>query len=507
MPKSQGLESPESGSGITRRGFVHLTGVAAAAAVFGGLPRFDEIERTAPASVAAQATAAREFAVAAAPLTLDLAGTTVNTWGYNGTVPGPLIRITAGDTTRVRFQNSLAKPSTIHWHGIALQNDMDGVPGVTQDAVPPGGQFTYEFVPPDPGTYFLHSHVGMQLDRGLYAPLIVDDPNDPGGYDAEWVVVLDDWVDGTGETPDQVLRRLEDSMDMGHSSMSKDGSGMGSMAMAGSSKLLGGDAGDVRYPFYLANGRPPADPEVFDAKPGQRLRVRIINAGSDTAFRVALGEHRLTVTHADGFAVTATDADAVLLGMGERVDAIVTLADGVFPLVAVAEGKRAQAVAVVRTGAGTSGGPKVHPRELDGQVVLAAHLEPASGVAIAEREPDRTHRLVLAGGQMGYRWTINGKTYDPERSLRAVWGERVRLVFDNRSTMFHPMHLHGHTFSVMSRRGSRFIPGPRKDTVIVRPAERIVIDFDAHNAGDWVVHCHNAYHQATGMMTTIAYAK
>jgi len=140
-------------------------------------------------------------------------------------------------------------------------------------------------------------------------------------------------------------------------------------------------------------------------------------------------------------------------------------------------------------------------------VLLPVDLEPAAGIAIADRQPDRTHRLILDGGQMRYRWTINGKTYDAAKPLPVVWGERVRLVFENRSMMFHPMHLHGHTFSVMRRRDGQLVPGARKDTVIVRPDERIVVDFDADNAGDWVVHCHNAYHQATGMMTTLAYVQ
>lgn len=340
----------------------------------------------------------------------------------------------------------------------------------------------------------------MQLDRGLYAPLIIDDPNEHGAYDTEWVVVLDDWLDGIGRTPEQALSRLKSSMSHGGSMNS-----MSSMKMAGSSKLLGGDAGDIRYPYYLINGRPPTNPDVFNAKAGQRVRLRIINAGADTAFRVALGSHRLEVTHADGFAVTPTTTDAVLLGMGERIDAVVTLQDGGFPLVALAEGKRSQAVATIRTGSGNSGGPKVRPAQLDRHVLIATDLVPASGVAIPKRQPDRTHRLVLADGQMGYRWTINGQTYDNAKSLPVKLGERVRLVFENRSTMFHPMHLHGHTFSLMRGGRKQLTPGVRKDTVIVRPQERIAVDFDADNTGNWVVHCHNAYHQASGMMTTITY--
>jgi len=154
-----------------------------------------------------------------------------------------------------------------------------------------------------------HPHAGVQLDRGLHGALVVDDPGEPGDYADEWIVILDDWVDGTGRTPDQVLAGLLSGTGtgMGHRSMGM-GEGM-------RSPMLGG-AGDVDYPYYLVNGRPPDDPVTLRARPGQRVRLRLVNAGSDTAFRVALGGHRMTVTHSDGFPVRPVDTDALLIGMG-----------------------------------------------------------------------------------------------------------------------------------------------------------------------------------------------
>ena len=149
-----------------------------------------------------------EHTLTAKPATLDLGGTTVDTWAFGDTAPGPLIRATAGDMLRIRVDNQLPADTTVHWHGIALRNEADGVPGLTQNPIATGGSFLYEFTAPDPGTYFYHPHVGVQLDRGLYAPLIIDDPREPGDYDLEWIVVLDDWVDGTGRTPDDVLAEL-----------------------------------------------------------------------------------------------------------------------------------------------------------------------------------------------------------------------------------------------------------------------------------------------------------
>ncbi|HMH94363.1 MAG TPA: hypothetical protein VK586_25175 [Streptosporangiaceae bacterium] len=175
------------------------------------------------------------------------------------------------------------------------------------------------------------------------------------------------------------------------------------------SRLLGGDAGDVRYPFCLINGRMPSAPRTVTARPGQRARIRLINAASDTAFRVALGGHRLRVVHADGYPVRPADADTVLLGMGERYDIIVTLADGVFPLVAAAEGKSQAALALVRTAPGRAPGAGVWPRELDGHVLSYAQLTPAASARLA----DRAIRMRLDGGMGRYDWTINGRRYQP----------------------------------------------------------------------------------------------
>lgn len=454
-------------------------------------------------------TQATPKAIIAGPAVIDLAGRRARTWAYNGAVPGPLVRVKAGEPVRVKLTNMLEDTTTVHWHGIALPNAMDGVPDVTQPPVAKGSSFDYEFIAPDPGTYFFHPHMGMQLDQGLYAPLIVDDPSEPGGYDEEWIIVLDDWTDGVGRSPDKILARLQRGMGMGSGNtsggedMNMDMGSMdhGNMA-AGSmmSDALGGMAGDVAYPLYLINGRPPKDPETFTATPGQRVRLRIINAGSDTAFRFAIAGHRLTVTHADGFPVLPIDTDAVLLGMGERIDAIVTCRSGASPVIARAEGKGGSARAVLRGGTGKV--RRWEAPELEKQLLTVADLSPTDAAILAPREPDRVHRLELGGNDMTYKWTINGSAYDPAVVYPSSLGERVRLVLQNTSTMWHPMHLHGHTFAVVNGGA----PGARKDTVIVTPGQTMTVDFDASNPGKWMLHCHNTYHLEAGMMTTVQVA-
>jgi FtsP/CotA-like multicopper oxidase with cupredoxin domain len=457
----------------------------------------------------------------AMPMPVDLGGVTVHTWSYQGAIPGPEIRVRKGDVVQAMLANRLPDATTVHWHGIALRNSMDGVPMVTQAPVPAGGNFTYQFTAEAPGTYWYHPHVGVQLDRGLYGPLIVEDPAEPAAYEHDWTVVLDDWIDGAGYTPDQVLASLRDGMS-GMSGMSATASpspamsGMSGMSSSpaasrssgtvlsgASSPLLGGDAGDVRYPYYLINGRVRAAPRTFTARPGQRVRIRLINAAADTAFRVALGGHTMTVTHTDGYPVDPVQAGAVLLGMGERYDVQVTLGDGVFPLVALAEGKNSTALALVRTGAGSAPPATVRPAELGRVLAGYGMLRPAAAVALPARQPDVTHRLELTGGMMRYNWGINGASLDmaDPGALRFLLrqGQRVRVVFANTTTMYHPMHIHGHTFAVGAS-------GTRKDTVIVLPGRQVACDFDADNPGQWMTHCHNLYHAPeSGMMAILGY--
>ncbi|UER54292.1 multicopper oxidase family protein [Kineosporiaceae bacterium SCSIO 59966] len=439
------------------------------------------------------------------PAAVDLGGRVVQTWAYDGTLPGPEIRVTAGDELRVRLVNELPDPTTVHWHGLALRNDMDGVPGLTQDPVAAAGTFDYAFVVPHPGTFFFHPHVGVQLDTGLYAPLVVEDPDEPGEYDQDVVLVLDDWTHGWGDDPEQILDRMRrEGMPMGDmemGGMDHGGMSMGD-AMPSTRQPLGTDTGDVAYPAHLVAGRLPQAPFTVESAPGRRIRFRIVNAGSDTAYRFAVGGHRLTVTHTDGFAVQPVEVDTLILGMGERYDVVVTAGDGAFPIVAVPEGKEdPHGMAVLRTASGTAPDPTVRPAELDGQLLGYGDLRPTDAAALEPREPDRELRLDLQMDDGGRRWLINGAAFGDHEALELASDERVRLVLRNSTMMFHPMHLHGHTFALVGRQG----PGIRKDTVNVLPMETLAVDLQADNPGQWAVHCHNIYHAELGMMTVLSY--
>ncbi|MFE3323957.1 multicopper oxidase family protein [Streptomyces sp. NPDC059176] len=488
----------------------------------------------------------RRLVCTATANTVDLGGGhTVRTWTYDGDLPGRELRVATGDTVELTLNNHLPEPTTVHWHGVAVRNDMDGVPDVTQRPISPGASFTYRFRVPHPGTYWFHPHLGLQLDRGLYAPLIVEDRNEPLAYDREWVVILDDWIDGVnGTAPQDVFTRLRKGRPaMGHgtgndgrrrdhtrgSRPSRPAGGVDAgygpawahepgrrdpsappyhadgafrLLKGAASRLLGGHAGDVDYPHYLVNGKTAEDPTQFRARPGERIRLRIINAAAETPFRVALGGHRLTITHSDGFPVQHHPVDAVLLGMAERYDALVTVKDGVFPLTALAEGKGGAALAVLRTGGGAVPKPSVRPAELHRNVLVSARsLRPDESVALDRRRPDRQLKITLTGSMKDFDWGIDHMPYSPDRIHEVERGERVRLVVINATDMWHPVHLHGHTYGL----AGIDCFGARKDTSVVLPHQKLVADLDAVNPGLWMLHCHNVYHSESGMMTTLGY--
>lgn len=432
---------------------------------------------------------------------IDLGGgVVVRTWAWDSQVPAKQIRLARGQAMRVDLVNNLPTDTTIHWHGLAIPNAMDGVPDLTQQPVRPGDRFRYEFTVPDPGTYWAHPHFGSQLDRGMYAPLIIEDPADGAGYDDELVVVLDDWLDGTGTNPDAVAEELR------RSGMKPMTGGPGISA----SMPLGEDGGDVGYPYFVINGRVPADPQVVDYPPGRRIRLRIINAGGDSAFRIGIPGVPMTVTHTDGFPVIPTRADSLVLGMGERADALVTLPDTSVPVIAAPYGKDGHAQLNLRVNAAPLSGLGADIDAFVASLITqvprdTATLTPAPEVALPARPPENVLDCRLSGpGHHGYNWLINGAAYDPKKpGMPVIEGQRTRIRFINESMMFHPMHLHGHTFEVQGGDG----PRARKDTVLVPPMATVEADFDADNPGKWISHCHNEYHLESGMATYLDYGR
>ena len=461
----------------------------------------------------------RHVRLVAEPATVNLGDRRVQTWTFNKTVPGPQITLRAGDRLRAEVVNRLPAPLTVHWHGIAIRNDMDGVPGLTQTSIRPGGTFTYTFTAATAGTYFYHSHVGTQLDRGLYGALIVQ-PRQRAAADPtqDITVLLDDWVDGTGRTPDEVYARLSrgagmpmpsatnmPGMDMSGDADMNDMGMPPTPSMAGSTVAatspLGADTADLTYPLYLINGHSSGMPDEIAVPANRQVRLRLINAGAATPFRVAVAGRHLTVIAADGYPVDPVTVDTLIIGMGERYDVLVTTpAHGAVALVAVAEGRSGQALAVLRSSPGPDPRSETRPGQLSGRLLALSDLHATSTDALRPRSPSATYHLALTGAMTSYRWGITTDVTDG-RSVPVRQGQRVRLVIANHTMMWHPLHLHGHTFQVVTASAS----GPRKDTVIVSPMSTVTIDFDADNPGQWMLHCHNIYHAEAGMTAFVRY--
>jgi FtsP/CotA-like multicopper oxidase with cupredoxin domain len=493
---------------LTRRTFLGASVAAVAAATLAGCtnPSLARILPTDPMVAQFEARRAATGTTVTQKLTAgsfdtNVAGTALKTWGYDNSLNGPLIRAKTGDLLEIPLTNSLQEATSIHWHGLALRNNADGVPDITQKAIAAGADYSYQFRLNNPGTYWYHSHVEMQRERALYGALVIEDPNEPLSYDQEWVIILDDWLDGVTGTPDDVLAELSMGMGAGMSGMDM---GMKYMLTGSNSAYLGGDAGDVKIPVHLFNGKSVQDVEVLKSRPGNRIRLRIVNAAGDTAYRVGLPGQKITLTHADGFPVQHRDVDAVVLGMGERIDAILTVQDGYTPVLALPEGKEGSAYGLISTGTGTPPDSAGLPPVLDGVVTDGGRLKADESVLFTRKTPDRIHEMRLTGGMEKYDWGINGRRFDMKNpfagSFDIAVNERVQVKVVNETKMWHPMHLHGHTFQLAGN-------GARKDTVIVRPKETVTFEFQADNPGQWLTHCHNAYHAGRGMMGLFSYVR
>jgi FtsP/CotA-like multicopper oxidase with cupredoxin domain len=395
---------------------------------------------------------------------------------YNGQFPGPEIRVTEGERVRITVENRLPEGTTVHWHGIPVPNVMDGVPGVTQDLIQPGETFFYDFVADVPGTYLYHSHAGLQIDRGLVAPFIVEEQQPSLDYVRDYTVVLDDFLVGEPASLGGGARRSR-------------GGGMGRGMMGG---MMAAEL--PPYAGLLINGRLPEDPATFETRRGERVRLRLINPSGATTYRVAIGGHRMDVVAADGQPVQPLTVDSLLIGMGERYDVIVRATQpGVWTMMAASVDARlppARALLRYTDAASARHQSEAVPEGLDrGRVLELADLRALEGTAA--RAPDRTIDVTLSGGMMSPAWTINGQAYPDADPLDIREGERVRVRMINHSMMLHPMHLHGHFFTVGD---------VVKDTVIVPPhIGRVTIDFTADNPGHWFFHCHNIYHMEAGM--------
>ncbi|NGP59386.1 multicopper oxidase family protein [Paenibacillus thiaminolyticus] len=430
---------------------------------------------------------------------------TLPVWTFNNSVPGPEIRVTVGDTVKINLKNELEEPVSIHWHGYPVPNEMDGIPGVTQDAVVPGKTFTYEFKATVPGTYWYHSHQDSvnQLDKGLYGALIVEDPND--SYDRDYTLVLDEWISSGSmdrEGMDHGKMDMGDMKGMDHSQMNR--SGMGSM-----------EGHDMSmYDLYTINGKTGDAIDKLMVKEGEKVRIRLINAGYLT-HTMHLHGHEFKVVASDGQSVNSpaviTD-QGIAIAPGERYDLEFTANNPGSWLLEEhgSDDKVNNMRAVIAYEGSTVQTDASNASESLPQFDLMKYGKQAETKFSLTESFDQDVLLNLntemKNGEMVY--TINGKVFPDTDPIKVNKGEKVKVTFVNQSkTDDHPMHLHGHFFQVLSKNGQPLEGAPViKDTLNVKPGEEYVVAFEADNPGDWMFHCHELHHASAGMVTDVKYS-
>lgn len=418
--------------------------------------------------------------------------------------------VTPAGRFRVRLENQIEAPTLIHWHGLLPPYGQDGVPDLPQALLPSGQSYDYDFPLKTPGTHWMHAHT-LQEQQLMAAPLIVTDPAE-AARDEQQVVVL--FHDFSFKSPEELLAGLRSNQVM--SGMPSDGgmSGMEGMStMPGHSMTSGTamDINDIDYDAYLANDRTLDDPEIVGVEPHRPVRLRIINGSASTNFWIDLGQLNGQLLAVDGSDCVAVSGAGTLRGrrfplaMSQRVDVMLAqLVPGAYPILARREGDTAQTGIILATpGAAID---RISARAAEPAPALTLDLERSlvPRTAPPARAADRRLARELTGTMMGFVWGLNGRKFGAHQPLPVRQGERVEIEIINRTDMSHPMHLHGHTFQVVAIDGQR-LNGPLRDTVLVPVNGRVTIAFDAGNPGRWAFHCHNLYHMAAGMMTTVEY--
>ncbi|MEQ1591389.1 MAG: copper resistance system multicopper oxidase [Thiobacillaceae bacterium] len=501
---------------------------------------------------------------------LTIAETPVNFTGrprmattINGSIPAPTLRWREGDTVTIRVTNRLAEDTSIHWHGILLPFQMDGVPGISFKGIPPGETFTYRFKVAQTGTYWYHSHSGMQEQTGMYGAIVIESAEgEAKRADRDYIVQLSDWTD---EDPMRVMHKLKMQSDYYNFNQptavdflrdaARDGlsAAVNDRKMWNEMRMNPTDLADISaYTYtYLMNGSTPAGNWTGLFRPGEKVRLRFINSGAMTFFDVRIPGLKMTVVQADGQDVEPVTVDEIRIGVAETYDVIVTPRDDAYTIFAQSMdrtgyargtlaaragmtaavpaldkpepldmsdmmGDMSEAVRVrhARTEYGPStdmrvdtprinlDDPGVGLRDNGRRVLTYADLHTIGG-PLDKRGAGREIELHLTGNMERYTWSIDGVAFGRSTPVHFRPNERLRVVFVNDTMMTHPMHLHG-MWSELESTDGRF--QVRKHTISVQPAQRVSFLVSADALGRWAWHCHLLMHMDAGMFREVVVA-
>lgn len=419
---------------------------------------------------------------------------------YRFRQPDGTIGLTAkkGEDLHVVVENKTNAPTSVHWHGIILPNKEDGVPYVTQEPIMPGEKFLYHFPLVQSGTYWIHSHFRLQEQKLLAAPFIIYDPKEKLS-DQEVVMFLEDF---SFQNPKLIYKKLRCQ------NLSNNKQDMSSMKMNDNKSMQMGamDLNDVQYDAFLANERDLTNPRIYRVKPNTVVRLRAINGSASSNFYINTGSLQPKVIAVDGERIKSLIINPFQLGIGQRVDMLLKIPEGEasYPILAQGEGLTMQTGIILAT-------PNAKIPSLPNHATTATkgfdyqHESSLRALeSLANKKPDKSITLDLQGDMKNYIWKINNAVWPYIKPLMIKEGERIEFVFNNTTSMSHPMHFHGHVFQV-SEINNQPLLGAKRDTVLVLPKSTVKVQFDATNAGVWMMHCHNLYHAAAGMMTKLIY--
>ena len=466
----------------------------------------------------------------------------------NGQIPAPTLEFTEGDIAEIHVKNNLDEESSLHWHGILLPNEQDGVPYLTTTPISPLGTHVFRFPIIQSGTYWYHSHSNLQEQKGLYGPFIInkrDEPEIP-----TYTVLFSDWTD---EHPHEVMRNLKNANDwyaIKKNAIQSYGEAMKAGAFREKlkqewSRMNAMDVSDVYYDAFLANGK--KEDAVPQFKAGEKVRLRIINGSASTYFWLQFAGGPLTVTASDGMDVEPVEVDRMIIAVAETYDVIVTIPDArTYEFRATAEDRTKATSVWLGTGEKVAA-PKLPPlklfegmkmmnsmgkhemrmsyQQMDMNEVMYPEMSPDPdniadkpfiapttlnyAMLKAQRPtnynanaPLREMMFKLTGNMNRYMWSMDDKPLSKSDKILIKKGEVVRITLKNDTMMRHPMHLHGHFFRVLNGMGEY---SPLKNVIDVMPMEENVIEFEANEEKDWFFHCHILYHMMAGMGRVFSY--
>jgi FtsP/CotA-like multicopper oxidase with cupredoxin domain len=478
--------------------------------------------------------------------TINFTGNPVEALAINNQIPGPTIEATVGDVLEVTFHNKMDTETSIHWHGVLLPNDQDGVPYLTTPPIQPHSSFTYRYPITHSGTYWYHSHTGLQEQQGIYGALVFHPEKEKIKADKDHVIVLSDWIDAPPETVLANIKKDGDYYALKKQSVQSWAGVLKNGQMAINKRLHSAwtrmgpmDSSDIGYDLFLANGQKES---FLKAASGEKIRLRLVNAGASSYFNVEFSGGPMTIVAADGVDVEPLVVKRLQIATAETYDVIVqipesksyelrsTSIDGTgYSSVFIGQGDKVFAPNIpkpnlflmspmmmdgMKSMQSMSGMSKKmhgnHKMSFQNNDQSSYHytnydrLRAVKETNFSEDLPKRQVILNLTGNMERYIWSFNNKTLIEADSILIKKGEVVQFVLQNKTMMHHPIHLHGHFFRVLNGQGKR---SPLKHTVNVPPMSKVIIEFKANEEKDWFFHCHNLYHMKNGMARVVSYEK